>query len=59
MRMSQRGISDIHILFVLQHAAQIKGLYDNVMEAEASIESRNIKIIYKQNENFIKIITVI
>ncbi|MBS3137606.1 DUF4258 domain-containing protein [Candidatus Woesearchaeota archaeon] len=59
IRMKQRGISDIHILYVLQHPIHIKKYDDDVMEAEAIVDSRSIKIIFTQNENFIKIITVI
>ena len=58
-RMKQRGITEIEIEHVLNHAYYIKKSFEGTKEAVGKVENRLIKVKFIEIENYIKVITII
>lgn len=58
-RMKQRGITELEIMHVLVFPEKVIKIHNNRKEAIGTVYNRNIKIIFENIENYIKIITVI
>lgn len=57
-RIKQRGIEDWEVGYLLKHPKYIKKSYGGTKEAIGEVKGRKLKIIFKELENYIKIITV-
>lgn len=58
-RMKERGIEDWEVEHLLKHPSYIKKSLEGKKEFVGEIKNRKVKIISIQEENYIKIITVI
>lgn len=58
-RMNERGIENWEVEHILKYPAYIKKFFNNKKEAVGEIRNRKVKIVFIQQENYIKIITVI
>ncbi len=58
-RMEQRGIEEWEIEHLLKYPSYIKKTSESKKEAIGTIKNRFIKIVFIQEENYIKIITII
>lgn len=57
-RMRQRGITPEEVSFVLNHADYVKKSFEGRKEAVGHLKGRSIKIVYAEEESYIKVITV-
>ncbi len=58
-RLKQRGISELEIEHILKHPHYVKKSFEGRKYAVGEVNNRQIKIVYVESENYIKIITVI
>ena len=58
-RMKQRGITKLQVEYVLEHPMYVIKSFEDRKEAVGIIEGRNMKIVFTDIENYIKIITII
>jgi len=56
-RMKQRGIEEWEIEHLIKFPSFIKRIYDKV-ESVGEIRNRKVKIVYRKEQSYIKIITV-
>ncbi len=56
--MKQRAITDIQIRLALKHPKYTRKLADGRKEAISEVDSRQIRIIFTEQEKYIKIITI-
>lgn len=57
-RMKQRGFSQNHVEYVLQHPSYVKKTFEGGKEAYGEIDGRDIKVVFFETENYIKIVTI-
>ena len=57
-RMKQRGISELEVEHILEHPFYIKKTIEGLKEAVGTVQSRTVKVIYDETENYINIVTV-
>lgn len=57
--MKQRGITELHVKHILNHPVYIKKSFEGRKEAFGNVEGRDLKIVFIETENYIKIITLI
>lgn len=57
-RMKQRGITELELEHVLEYPMYVKKTFEGRKEAVGMINSRMIKIVYFEIENYLKIITI-
>ena len=58
-RMKQRGIEEWEIEHLIKHPSYIRKTFEERKEAIGEIRNRKIKIVFINEENYIKIITII
>ena len=58
-RMKQRGITELHVDYVLEHPSYVRKSFEGRKEAVGLVENRLIKIVFVEIENYLKIITII
>jgi len=57
-RIRERGIEDWEIEHLLKHSSYIKKSFDERRIAVGEIKDRKLKIIYTEEESYIKVISV-
>ena len=57
-RMKQRGITPLEIEFVLKHPDYVKKTR-GILEAVGHIQNRQVKILYEEIENYMRIISIL
>ena len=57
-RLKQRGIEEWEIEHAIKFPKYLKKNIDNKKEVVANIKNRTLKIIFSEEENYIKIITL-
>ncbi len=57
-RMKQRGITLLEVMHVLDFPLFVRNSYDETKQAVSIIHNRRIIVVFKTEENYIKIITV-
>ena len=58
-RMKQRGIEEWEIEHLIKHPSYIRKTFEERKEAIGEIRNREVKIVFINEENYIKIITII
>ncbi len=58
-RRKQRGLSKLEVEHILEYPSYIKKSFDGRKEAVGKIRNRDVKVVFIEEENYIKIITVI
>ena len=58
-RRKQRGFSTLEIELALNHPEIIKRRKDGRIEVIAIVKTRTIKVVYEEEENYLKIVSVI
>lgn len=58
-RLKQRGITPLEVRYVLNYPKYIQRSYEGRMIAVGEVQNREIRVIYIERENFIKIITIL
>jgi len=58
-RMKQRGITELEVRQVLEFPNYIKKSFESRKEAVGEVNNREIKVVFVEKENYIKILTVI
>ena len=58
-RMKQRGVTEIHVELVLKHPTYTKKTYEGRKEAIGTVDNKNFKVIYIEEEKYLKIITIL
>jgi len=57
-RRKQRGITELQIIDVIQRPEYFKRMLDGRKVAVKIIQNRTITVVYREEENFIRVITV-
>ena len=58
-RMKQRGVEEWEVEHLLKHPSYIKKNFEGKKEAIGNIRNRFVKIVFIEEEKYIKIITVV
>tara|TARA_Y100000310_G_C20437197_1_gene694308 strand:- start:421 stop:630 length:210 start_codon:yes stop_codon:yes gene_type:complete len=58
-RINQRGISEIEVQYILKHPIYVKKCFEGKKEAVGQIKNRDVKVVYIEKENYIKVITLL
>ncbi len=57
-RMKQRGITELQVEHILRYPTYVLKSFEGRKEAVGTLQSRNIKIVFIETENYIKVISV-
>lgn len=58
-RLKQRGVTELEVEHILKYPGYIKKSFEGRKTAVGEVNNRQIKVIFIENKNYIKVITVI